>query len=561
MNTNDVIFSEIARGTLQAGVDKVANAVKVTLGPGGRNVVIDSGNEWMPPKVTKDGVTVARMIRLKDRGEAMGAQLLKEAATKTNDKAGDGTTTSTVLAQALVHEGLKQVGLKRNGVRLKAGMDQAARDVVDVLNEMAIPIDLNDKESLKNIATISGNQTEVGEVVAEAFASVGKNGVVTYQGGNTNDTTIKVVEGMAIDTGLQSPYFITDPDKMACILEKDVHVMLFEEEIRTAKEIQAFLTKFVKEKGPAAKLCIIGNVTGEALYTLVLNRASQKFLWAYVKCPGHGDRMIDWMRDIAALTNAKVVTKDLGVKVENFDLNSLGIADKIVIENDLTTIVGSVSDEETKAYVDSLIEKKSTTEAPFVIEFLDIRIAKLTSGIAIINIGAVTESELEEKKYRYEDAVSATSAALRDGIVPGGGIALLRAQKLVRDKFNRNFADKDEQVGYDLLLDTLSAPLIAIAENAGYNGGHIVQMVANPKIITGKRGRPKKDDSTRLKGASAYGFNARTGDYVDMFEAGIIDPAYVTKQVVMNSTSVAGTILMLEAAIVNDETEKAPQGY
>jgi len=560
MKKNVTLYSEQAREAILSGVNKIANAVRTTLGPGGRNVVISQGNEWVPPRVTKDGVTVARSIFLEDPAEALGAQLLKQAASTTNDRAGDGTSSSTVLAQAIIIEGLKQVGLQRNGVRLKEGIEKAARDAVEALDLITSPIELTSYEDLLSIATVSGNDEEVGKTVADAFTKVGKNGVVAFQPGSSNETTVDIAEGMCFDQGLQSPYFMTDLDKMEAVMKDNVKVLIFEDSIRAARDIHGFLEKFVKTFGASQKLLIVGDVDGEALGTLALNKVEKGFLWMSVKTPGHGARALDWMRDIAALTNATVITKELGTKIENVDLiKHLGTAEKVVITQDTTTIFGTATQEEKDAYVELLLSRKDEVEDfPFKKEFYEIRIAKLTSGIAVINIGAATGPELDEKKYRYEDSISATKAALAGGIVAGGGVALLRIQSILKQK-KRVFADEDTQVGYDLFLKALTYPAIIIAENAGYNGGHVLEMISDPKIITGKRGRPNRTESFNKKTRSAYGFNARTGEYVDMFEAGIIDPAQVTKQVITNAASVAGTILTTEAIIfeVKDPVAKS----
>jgi chaperonin GroEL len=558
MSSNITLYSEEARKAIMSGVDKVANAVKVTLGPGGRNVVISQDNEWIAPIVTKDGATVAREIRVEDGAEAVGAQLIKQAASKTNDKAGDGTTTSTILAQSLVREGLKQVGLKRNGVRLKRGMDRASADVVKILEQITVPIDLTNPSDVLNVATISGNDVEVGSTVAEAFNKVGADGVVTYADSQTNVTSIELFEGMAFDRGLVNPYFVTDPDKMECVLEGDVYILLYEAKVTGAREMQDFLEKFAKYAGTNSKLLIIGNIEGEAMSTLLINKIRQGFLWIPVKAPGHGARVREWLEDISAITGAKVVVEDLGVKIGNVDMASLGKAKKVVIDKETTTILGVDPGEALAEHVANLRAKYAEEEAPFQKEYLSIRIAKLVSGIAVIRIGSTTESELKEKTYRYEDAISATKAALTSGIVPGGGVALLRAQSIARSLNNVVGLDPDEVVGYNLLIDTLSAPLEAIVENAGYNPGHVLEVLSKPKVVTGKKGRPTTEETLRNKATSDFGFNARTGEFVSMFEAGIIDPALVTKQVVMNATSVAGTILTTEALVYSNKEK--PKG-
>ena len=553
-NTNEILYGGEARAAMLAGVDKVANAVKVTLGPGGRNVVIDSGNEWVPPTVTKDGVTVARMIRFSGGPEAMGAQMLKEAATRTNDTTGDGTTTSTILAQSLVHEGLKHVGLKRNGIRLKKGMDIAAKHVVSAIDKLSIPITLDNMKEVVSVATISGNDAEVGGTVAEAYGKVGKYGAVIFVESNKSNTEIEVFKGMVFDSGWDgansSPYFITDPQKMECVLEgDDVYVLIIEEAITGAKDIAEFLEKkFIPAYGINSKLLIVGHVGGEALQTLVVNKLKKGTLWAAVKAPGYGTMAKNWMEDIAIVTGAKVVAKDTGIKLSNIDITCVGRASKVIIAKEATTIVGFDDNPQLTEHVENLEASLADTEEPLRREHIELRIAKLVSGVAVIKVGANTTSEMTEKKFRYEDAVAATKAALLGGVVPGGGVALLRAQHIVR-AMKHVLEDDDEQVGYDMLVNTLTAPLCAIVENAGYNSGHVLELLGSPKLTTGHRGRPTKQQTADGRTNSTQGFNARTGTYVDLMEAGILDPTLVAKEVVTNASAVAGTILTTEATI------------
>lgn len=548
------MYSDDARKAIIRGVDKVAKAVSVTLGPGGSNVVIESDNVWVPPIVTKDGVTVARSIKVADPAESIGAQLLKQAAIRTNDTVGDGTTSSIVLAQAVVHEGNKQVGLNRNGIRIKEGIEEAARDVVEVIDSMAKPITAEDYAVIENLATISGNDEHVGKTVADAFTSVGGNGFVTFHPGGL-ETVLKHSKGMNFDSGLLSPYFITDRDKLECVME-DVDILLFEDDIKTAPEMADFLTVYLKEnpRKHEGNLLIIGNVptSQDAFMTLAKNRAERGYMFACVKAPGYGARVQDWYEDLAVITGAEFIRKESGTRVNNVSFRSLGKAKKIIIDLETTTLIGSASDEVVAAHVNKLKEKQNDPETPpFQKEYLELRIAKLTSGICIISIGANTEAEMKEKKYRFEDAVAAVKTALKNGIVVGGGMSFIRAAQVVKANQTRKFKDGDVEVGYNLFLDTLKAPLLAIATNAGYNGSVVYQKVLEHNEKTGERGRPNKEKNLALAKQSTYGFNARTGEYGDMFDFGIIDPAFVSRQVVLSASSVAGTILTTEALVYN----------
>ena len=548
MNLDKVLFQEQAREAIRKGVDLVADAVKVTLGPGGRNVLIDQG-KYMAPSVTKDGVTVARHVSVSKGPEKLGAELLKQAATKTNDTAGDGTTTSTVLAQALVHEGLRQLSQGRNGIELKKGMVLAAKDAVETLQEFVYPINVNDFSSVAQVATISGNDEEVGNTVAEAYTKVGLLGMVGMQDSKSSDTTISYYEGLTYDKGFPSPYFASNPEKGELIMKGDVKILIYNGIVTSAKEMQAFLAKVTTTYGNEVNLLILGKVEGEALGTLFLNRVRQGFSFTTSDIPGYGPMQQAWIEDIVAVTGATPILHDGGTKFANIPMTALGTARDLKMGMDYTTLCApSERSEEISAHVNNLHQKREEETAPLRKDSYDLRIAKLTSGIAVINVGAYTESDLEEKKYRYEDAISATRAALHGGIVPGGGLVLYKIQQVLKSKLNN--LTGDVAVGYSTVVSCLTKPMEAIASNAGYNPEFVLTTLKAQKGKYGTRGRPslqQKSTTTNI------GFNARTGVFEDLIEAGVIDPAQVTREVINNATSVAGTILTTEAILYQDE--------
>jgi chaperonin GroEL len=525
-------FNTEARARLKRGVDQLAEAVKVTLGPKGRNVVIDK--KFGNPTVTKDGVTVAKEIELEDEIENMGAQMVKEVATKTSDLAGDGTTTATVLAQAIFREGLKSVTAGVNPMSLKRGIDKAVDAVVEELKRISVPT--KGRKEIAQVGTISANgDREIGDKIADAMDKVGKDGVITVEEARGLETTLETVDGMQFDRGYLSPYFITDPEKMEAVLE-DAYILVHDKKISAMKDLLPVLEKVAQSGKPL--LLIAEDVEGEALATLVVNKLRGTLKVCGVKAPGFGDRRKEMLTDIAVLTSAKVISEELGFKLENTVLGDLGQAKRIVVDKDNTTLIGGkgkqVDIQGRIAQIKSAIDK-STSD--YDKEKLQERLAKLAGGVAVINVGAATETEMKEKKARVEDALHATRAAVEEGIVPGGGVALLWCNKVL-DKLKGT--DDDEKIGVDIVRRSLEEPIRMIAQNAGAEGA----------IVVGK-----VKESAKLN----YGYNAQSDEYEDLVLAGVIDPTKVTRTALQNAASIAGLLLTTECVVVEKkEKEKAP---
>jgi len=532
MGAKMIIYGDEARAKLKAGVDKLANAVKVTLGPRGREVLLEK--KWGSPNVTKDGVSVAKEIELKDPYENMAAQLVKEVASKTADVAGDGTTTATILTQAIYAEGLKAIASGANPVYVKRGIDEAVKVVVDKLKEMSTPV--SGRKEIEQVATISANNDpEIGKIIADAMEKVGKDGVITVEESKTAETTLEVTEGMQFDRGYLSPYFVTDAEKMEAVLENPF-ILIYEKKISNIKELLPVLEKVVQTNRPL--LIIAEDVEGEALATLVVNNIKGVLKVCAVKAPGFGERRKAMLQDIAILTGGTAITEDLGIALENVDLDMLGQADKVVVDKDNTTIVGGKGNQEDiKARIEQIKKQIETTTSDYDREKLQERLAKLSGGVAIIKVGAATEAELKEKKDRVDDAVHATKAAVEEGIVAGGGVALLRAAQALCDVKAEN---SDKQWGIDIVRKACEVPLKQIADNAGFEGSVVIEKV-------------KANDDTN------FGFDAATGEYVNMIEAGIIDPTKVERTALQNAASVAGTMLTAEALVAEiPEKEEKP---
>ena len=525
-----LVFDETARRALERGVNAVANAVKVTLGPKGRNVVIEK--KFGSPTITKDGVTVAKEVELEDKLENIGAQLLKEIASKTNDITGDGTTTATVLGQAIVKEGLRNVAAGANPLALKRGIDKAVIAAVEEIKKLAVPVE--DSEAIKKVAGISANDPQVGEEIANAMDKVGKEGVITIEESKGFDTEVDVVEGMQFDKGFINPYFVTNTEKMEAQLE-DAYILINEKKIGALKDLIPVLEKVAQTGRPL--LIIAEDVEGEALATLVLNKLRGTLNIAAVKAPGFGDRRKEMLRDIAAVTGGQLVTEDLGYKLENVTLDMLGRAQRIRITKDETTIVdGKGSQQEIDGRVNAIKAELDTTDSDYAKEKLQERLAKLAGGVAVVRVGAATETELKEKKHRYEDALSTARSAVEEGIVAGGGTTLLRVIPAVRAVAES--LTGDEATGARILIRALEEPARQIAANAGDEGSVVVNAVVN-------------SDKAR------YGYNAATGEFVDdMVQEGIVDPAKVTRTALQNAASIGALILTTEA-IVSDKPEKA----
>ena len=519
-----------ARNALKAGVDKLANAVRVTLGPKGRNVVIEK--KFGAPTVTKDGVTVAKEIELENKMEDIGAQMVKEVASKTSDVAGDGTTTATVLAQALVAEGLKNVTAGSNPMAIKRGIDAAAECVIESLKSQSK--DLPDSTQIANVATISSNDDlEIGEKIAEAMEKVGKDGVITVEDSKTAETYLETVEGMQFDRGYLSPYFMTNSDNMVSEME-DPYILIHDKKISNMKDLLPLLEKVV-QTGKSVMI-LAEDVEGEALATLVVNKLRGTFKVLAVKAPGFGDRRKAMLEDIAVLTGGTVISEDAGYKLENATIEYLGTAKRVVSDKDNTTIVGGNGEPDSiKARINEIKVQIEKTTSDYDREKLQERLAKLSGGVAVINVGAATEVEMKEKKARVEDALHATRAAVEEGIIPGGGVALLRAVGSLK----KLKIDAEQAVGVDIMIRALEAPIRQICANAGMEPSIVVQ-----KIREGK---------------GDFGIDARNGEYVKLFEAGIIDPTKVARVAVQNAASIAGMILTTEAAVTEiPEDEKMP---
>jgi chaperonin GroEL len=529
MAAKELHFNVDARAALKRGVDQLADAVKVTLGPKGRNVVLDK--KFGAPTVTKDGVTVAKEIELADPLENMGAQMVKEVATKTSDLAGDGTTTATVLAQAIFREGLKNVTAGVNPMALKRGIDKAVSGVVEELKKISVPT-AGRKEIAQVGAISANNDKEIGDLIAEAMEKVGKDGVITVEEAKGLETTLETVDGMQFDRGYLSPYFVTDPEKMEAVLE-DAYILIHDKKISSMKDLLPILEKVAQMGRPL--LIIAEDVEGEALATLVVNKLRGTLRVCSVKAPGFGDRRKAMLQDIATLTGGQVISEEVGFKLENAVVSDLGRAKRIVVDKDNTTLIDGAGEEdkiqgrvkEIKTAID-----KSTSD--YDKEKLQERLAKLAGGVAVVNVGAATESEMKEKKARVEDALHATRAAVEEGIVPGGGVAFIRAQKALKAL---KLDDTDEQIGVEIVRRALEEPMRMIAQNAGAEGSIVVEKV-----------RGSKDAN--------FGYNAQTDNFEDLTQAGVIDPTKVARTALQNAASIAGLLLTTEALVVEKKEEK-----
>jgi len=528
MAAKELLFSTEARAKLKRGIDKLAEAVKVTLGPKGRNVVIDK--RFGSPTVTKDGVTVAKEIELDDAIENMGAQMVKEVATKTSDLAGDGTTTATVLAQAIFREGLKNVTAGANPMELKRGIDRAVEAVVEQLRTVSVPS--AGKKEIAQVGTISANNDkEIGNLIAEAMEKVGKDGVITVEEAKGLETTLETVDGTQFDRGYLSPYFVTDPEKMEAVLE-DPYILIHDKKISSMKELLPILEKVAQSGKPM--LIIAEDVEGEALATLVVNKLRGTLKVVAVKAPGFGDRRKELLRDIAVLTGGQVISEEVGLKLENVTLADMGRAKRVVIDKDNTTIVdGKGKPEDIQGRIAEIRAAIEKSTSDYDREKLQERLAKLSGGVAIINVGAATETEMKEKKARVEDALHATRAAVEEGVVTGGGVALLRAQSAL-DKIK---GTEDEKVGVEIVRRALEEPIRMIAQNAGAEASIVVARV-----------KESKDKN--------FGYNAATDVYEDLVKAGVIDPTKVTRTALQNAASIAGLLLTTECVLVEKKEEK-----
>lgn len=529
-----ILFNEQAREKAARGAEALANAVKVTLGPKGRNVVIDK--KFGAPTVTKDGVTVAKEVELEDAFENMGAQMIREAASKTSDKAGDGTTTATVLASALVREGQKHVTAGANSIFIQRGMFKAAEALVKELQKASQKV--NDDKEIRQVATVSANgDTQIGDIIAEAMKKVGKDGTITVEEAKSIETTLDVVEGMQFDKGYSSPYFVTNSESMECVMD-DPYILIHEKKISSLQELLPLLTTVAKSGKPF--LIIAEDVEGEALATLVVNKLRGSLNICAVKAPGFGDRRKAMLQDIAVLTGGKCFTEDLGIKLENITLEDLGRAKRVTIDKESTTIVeGKGAQGEIQARIKQIRNEIANSTSDYDKEKLQERLAKLAGGVAIIRIGAATETEMKEKKARVEDALHATRAAVEEGIVAGGGVALIRAAQAVATP---TLASNDEQIGWNIVMKGLEAPLFYIAQNAGAKADLVVEKVKE------------------AKGSSGY--NAATGIYEDLLKGGIVDPTKVTRSALQNAVSAASMLLTVECMITDKKEDKpaAPMG-
>jgi chaperonin GroEL len=522
-----LLYSEEARRALERGVEKVASAVRVTLGPKGRNVVLEK--KWGSPTITKDGVTVAKEIELEDPNENLGAQLVKEVASKTNDAAGDGTTTATVLAWAIVREGLKNVAAGANPMLVKRGIDKAVDAVVEELKKMSISVE--GKQDIAHVAGVAANDAEVGDIIADAMDKVGKDGVITIEEGKGIETTVEVVEGMQFDRGYISPYFITDPDKMEVVVEEPF-ILLTEKKISgAARDIVPIMEKVIRFGKPL--VVIAEDIEGEALATLVVNKLRGVLASLAVKAPGYGDRRKAMLQDMAVLTGGRLISDDIGIKLENVELDMLGRADKLKADKDDTTIIGGKGDrKDIQGRIAQIKKEIEDTTSDYDREKLQERLAKLSGGVAEIKVGAATETEMKEKKHRFEDALNATKAAVEEGIVPGGGVAYIRGLEAL-EKLE---AEGDEAIGLNLVRRALEEPTRQLAANAGVEGSLIVERL---KRETGRTG-----------------YNVVTGEFTDMIKAGVPDPTKVVRLALQNAASVAGLLLTTEAIVVEKREKK-----
>jgi chaperonin GroEL len=524
-----IAFDTEARRSLESGMNKLADAVRVTLGPKGRNVVLDK--KWGAPTITNDGVSIAKEIELEDPFEKIGAELVKEVAKKTDDVAGDGTTTATVLAWSMVREGLRNVAAGANPMSLKKGIESAVVEAVEAIADVAVDVD--SKDQIAQVAGISAADPEIGEMIAEAIDKVGKDGVITVEESQTFGMEMDLVEGMRFDKGYISPYFVTDPDRMEAVLD-DAHILLVGSKISNVRDLLPVLEKVMQAGKPL--VVIAEDVEGEALATLVVNKIRGTFKSAAVKAPGFGERRKAMLQDMAILTGGQVITEEVGLKLENTTLDLLGRAKKVIVTKDETTIVeGAGSEDEIKGRIQQIKNEIENTDSDYDREKLQERLAKLSGGVAVLKVGAATEVELKEKKHRIEDAVSTTKAAIEEGVVAGGGVTLLRSQSKVNELVNS--LSGDESTGARIVARSLEEPLKQIAVNAGYEGGVVVERVR------------------ALEGASE-GLNADTGEYEDLTKAGIIDAAKVTRSALQNAASIAALFLTTEAVIADKPEEK-----
>jgi chaperonin GroEL len=534
MAAKELHFNTEARAALKRGIDQLAEAVKVTLGPKGRNVVIDK--KFGAPTVTKDGVTVAKEIELSDPLENMGAQMVKEVATKTSDLAGDGTTTATVLAQAIFREGLKNVTAGVNPMALKRGIDKAVGVVIEELKKISVPT--AGKKEIAQVGSISANNDpEIGNLIAEAMEKVGKDGVITVEEARGLETTLETVEGMQFDRGYLSPYFVTDPEKMEAVIE-DGYILIHDKKISSMKDLLPILEKVAQLGKPL--LIIAEDIEGEALATLVVNKLRGTLRVCAVKAPGFGDRRKAMLADVAVLTNGQVISEEVGFKLENAVVTDLGRAKRIVVDKDNTTIIDGAGDsDKIQGRIKEIRSAVEKSTSDYDKEKLQERLAKLAGGVAVINVGAATESEMKEKKARVEDALHATRAAVEEGIVPGGGVAFVRAQGALK---TYKAGDAEEQIGVDIIRRAIEEPIRMIVQNAGGEGSIVIEKV-----------RASKD--------SAYGYNALTDTYENLVQAGVIDPTKVTRTALQNAASIAGLLLTTEALIVEKKEDRpAPAG-
>ncbi len=533
MAAKQIVFDQEAREAMRRGIAKLARAVKVTLGPKGRNVILQKS--FGSPTVTKDGVTVAKEIELEDKYENMGARMVREVASKTSDVAGDGTTTATVLAEAIFNEGLRAVVSGANPMFMKRGMDRAVLEINEKLKKMTIPV--KSKKDMENVASVaSNNDAESGRIIAEAMEKVGKDGVITVEEGKALETTHEFVEGMQFDRGYLSPYFVTDPQKMECEVE-DPYILIYEKKVTTNKDLVPVLEKVLGAGKPI--LVIAEEVEGEALATLVINKLRGTFKCAAVKAPGYGDRRKAMLEDIAILTGGKAIFEDLGIQLENVQLRDLGRAKKVKIDKDNTTIIeGAGKKQEIQGRIANIQRELDKSTSDYDKEKLSERIAKLSGGVAKINVGAATESEMKEKKARVEDAMHATRAAVQEGILPGGGVALMRAAEGLKPKG----LDHDEEIGYKIVVRACRSPLMQIAENSGQDGAVVANKISE-------------------NASQNFGFDARADHYCDMVKEGIIDPTKVVRCALENAGSVA-TLLLTSDALVAEipKEEKKPAG-
>ena len=522
-------FNSAARDALQRGVDQLANTVRVTLGPRGRNIVLDK--KFGAPTITNDGVTIAKEIELENPYENMGAQLLKEVATKTQDVAGDGTTTATVLAQAMVHSGLRLVTAGANPMFLKRGMDRAVQSVIAELKKQSKPI--KTPAEIANVATISANNDpEIGKLISEAMEKVGKDGVITVEEAKSLDTSLETVEGLQFDRGYLSPYFVTDPERMEAVLE-DAYILIHDKKVASIKDIIPILEKVSQVGKPL--LVIAEDMEGEALATLVVNKLRGVLNICAVKAPGFGDRRRAMLEDIGILTGGRLITEEAGLKLENAILTDLGRAKRVVVDKDNTTIIeGAGKKTDIKARIDQIKKEIEDSTSDYDKEKLQERLAKLAGGVAVVHVGAATEIEMKEKKARVEDALAATKSAVEEGIVPGGGVALLRAQSALASLE----AKGDEKSGIDIVSQALETPVKTIASNAGAEGAIVVERLRTQK--------------------GAMGYNAATGQYEDLLQAGIVDPTKVTRSALQNAVSIASLVLTTEAVITDAPEEEKP---